>query len=99
MTSTNKNDVLWHAAKAAIDRKLAATADLGQPNTEEARRRARLHTLLPIFRNVRADRTCRRSRHAQKSARQNRSPRRPRWRRANAAVAQRALDLTRPAAA
>jgi moderate conductance mechanosensitive channel len=45
-------DVLWHAAKAAIDNKLAATADLGQPNSEEARRRARLHTLLPIFRNV-----------------------------------------------
>jgi small-conductance mechanosensitive channel len=45
-------DVLWHAAKAAIDSKLAATAALGQPNTEEARRRARLHTLLPIFRNV-----------------------------------------------
>jgi len=45
-------DVLWHAAKAAIDVKLAATADLGQPNSEEARRRARLHTLLPIFRNV-----------------------------------------------
>jgi small-conductance mechanosensitive channel len=45
-------DVLWHAAKAAIDSKLAATAELGQQNTEEARRRARLHTLLPIFRNV-----------------------------------------------
>jgi moderate conductance mechanosensitive channel len=45
-------DVLWHAAKAAIDSKLAATAELGQPNSEEARRRARLHTLLPIFRNV-----------------------------------------------
>jgi len=45
-------DVLWHAVKAAIDSKLAATADLGQPNSEEARRRARLHTLLPIFRNV-----------------------------------------------
>jgi small-conductance mechanosensitive channel len=45
-------DVLWHAAKAAIDLKLAQTADLGQPNSEEARRRARLHTLLPIFRNV-----------------------------------------------
>jgi small-conductance mechanosensitive channel len=45
-------DVLWHAAKAAIDRKLAQTADLGQPNSEEARRRARLHTLLPIFRNA-----------------------------------------------
>jgi moderate conductance mechanosensitive channel len=45
-------DVLWHAAKAAIDNKLAATTELGQPNSEEARRRARLHTLLPIFRNV-----------------------------------------------
>ena len=45
-------DVLWHAAKAAIDSKLAQTADLGEPNSEEARRRARLHTLLPIFRNV-----------------------------------------------
>jgi small-conductance mechanosensitive channel len=45
-------DVLWHAVKAAIDSKLAQTADLGQPNSEEARRRARLHTLLPIFRNV-----------------------------------------------
>ena len=45
-------DVVWHAAKAAIDTKLAETADLGEPNSEEARRRARLHTLLPIFRNV-----------------------------------------------
>ena len=45
-------DLLWHAMKTAIDRKLAGTADLGQPNTDEARRRARLRTLLPIFRNV-----------------------------------------------
>jgi moderate conductance mechanosensitive channel len=45
-------DVLWHAAKAAIDKKLAETAEVGQPNSEEARHRARLHTLLPIFRNV-----------------------------------------------
>ena len=45
-------DVLWHATKTAIDRKLAEIEDLGQPNTDEARRRARLHTLLPIFRNV-----------------------------------------------
>jgi small-conductance mechanosensitive channel len=45
-------DVLWHAARAAIDKKLAEIADLGQPNTDEARRRARLRTLLPIFRNV-----------------------------------------------
>jgi small-conductance mechanosensitive channel len=45
-------DVLWQAARAAIDKKLAEIADLGQPNTDEARRRARLRTLLPIFRNV-----------------------------------------------
>jgi moderate conductance mechanosensitive channel len=45
-------DVLWHATKTAIDRKLAEVEDLGQPNTDEARRRARLHTLLPIFSNV-----------------------------------------------
>jgi moderate conductance mechanosensitive channel len=45
-------DVVWHAAKAAIDSKLARAADLGQPNSEEARRQARLRTLLPIFRNV-----------------------------------------------
>jgi small-conductance mechanosensitive channel len=45
-------DLLWHATKAAIDRKLAEVEDLGQPNTDEARRRARLRTLLPIFRNV-----------------------------------------------
>jgi moderate conductance mechanosensitive channel len=45
-------DVFWHATKAAIDRKLADSADLGLPNTDEARRRARLRTLLPIFRNI-----------------------------------------------
>jgi small-conductance mechanosensitive channel len=45
-------DFLWHAAKAALDRKLAEVADVGQPNTDEARRRARLRTLLPIFRNI-----------------------------------------------
>jgi moderate conductance mechanosensitive channel len=45
-------DFLWHAAKAALDRKLAEVADIGQPNTDEARRRARLRTLLPIFRNI-----------------------------------------------
>ncbi|HEY1258835.1 MAG TPA: mechanosensitive ion channel family protein [Stellaceae bacterium] len=45
-------DVLWQATKAAIDRKLAGAADPGVPNTDEARRRARLRTLLPIFRNV-----------------------------------------------
>jgi small-conductance mechanosensitive channel len=45
-------DVLWSAAGAAIDRKLAETAELGEPNIDEARRWARLRTLLPIFRNV-----------------------------------------------
>jgi small-conductance mechanosensitive channel len=45
-------DFLWQATKTAIDRKLAEAADVGQPNTEEARRRARLRTLLPIFRNI-----------------------------------------------
>jgi moderate conductance mechanosensitive channel len=45
-------DVLWHAMKAAIDRKLAEAADPGQPNTDEARKRARMRTLLPIFRNI-----------------------------------------------
>jgi len=45
-------DVLWHAIKAAIDRKLTEAAAPGLPNTDEARKRARLRTLLPIFRNI-----------------------------------------------
>ena len=45
-------DVVWHTASAAIDRKLTEVGDLGQPNTDEARRRARIRTLLPIFRNI-----------------------------------------------
>jgi moderate conductance mechanosensitive channel len=45
-------DMLWQATKAAIDCKLAEAAEPGLPNTEEARRRARLRTLLPIFRNI-----------------------------------------------
>ena len=45
-------DFLWQAMKTAIDRKLAEAADAGQPNTDEARRRARLRTLLPICRNI-----------------------------------------------
>jgi moderate conductance mechanosensitive channel len=45
-------DFLWHAAKTAIDRTLAEAAELGHPNSDEARRRARLRTLLPIFRNI-----------------------------------------------
>jgi small-conductance mechanosensitive channel len=45
-------DFIWHVAKAAIDAKLAETAEPGLATTDEARRRARLRTLLPIFRNV-----------------------------------------------
>jgi moderate conductance mechanosensitive channel len=45
-------DVLWHAIKAAIDRKLLEAGDPGLANTDEARRRARMRTLLPIFRNI-----------------------------------------------
>jgi moderate conductance mechanosensitive channel len=45
-------DVFWQILRAAIDTKLAETVDLGQPNSEEARRHARMQTLLPIFRNV-----------------------------------------------
>jgi moderate conductance mechanosensitive channel len=45
-------DFIWHVARAAIDSKLAETADLGLPNTDRARRQARMRTLLPIFRNI-----------------------------------------------
>ena len=45
-------DVAWHMAKAAIDRKLAESADPAAPDSDEARRQARLRTLLPILRNV-----------------------------------------------
>jgi moderate conductance mechanosensitive channel len=45
-------DFLWQAVKTTIDRKLAEVADLGLSNTDEARRRARMRTLLPIFRNI-----------------------------------------------
>jgi small-conductance mechanosensitive channel len=45
-------DVLWHAIKAAIDHRLAEAADPALPNTDEARKRARMRTLLPIFRNI-----------------------------------------------
>jgi small-conductance mechanosensitive channel len=45
-------DLVWQMAKAAIDGKLAGAVDAGPPNTDEARRRARLRTLLPIFRNL-----------------------------------------------
>jgi moderate conductance mechanosensitive channel len=45
-------DFIWHVAKAAIDIKLAQTGEPGLATTDDARRQARLRTLLPIFRNV-----------------------------------------------
>jgi small-conductance mechanosensitive channel len=45
-------DFAWQIIKAVIDGKLAETKDLGPPNTDEARRRARTQTLLPVGRNV-----------------------------------------------
>ena len=45
-------DFAWHLLAAWIDCKLFEAREPGQPDTEEARRRARLRTLLPILRNV-----------------------------------------------
>ena len=45
-------DFVWHLAKTAIDSRLQTTEELGPAETDEARRRARLRTLLPILRNV-----------------------------------------------
>lgn len=45
-------DFAWHALKALIDRKITEVQEPGQPHSEEARRRARLRTLLPILRNL-----------------------------------------------
>jgi moderate conductance mechanosensitive channel len=45
-------DVLWRIVRTAIDSRLAANSVLEQLNSNEARRIARLHTLLPIFRNL-----------------------------------------------
>ena len=45
-------DFAWHVMKTVIDRRLAEAQNLGEPNTEDARRRARPRTLLPILRNV-----------------------------------------------
>ena len=45
-------DFAWHVMKTVIDRKLAEAQNLGEPNTEDARRRARMRTLLPILRNI-----------------------------------------------
>ncbi len=45
-------DFAWHVLKTLIDRKLIEAQDLGRPDTDEAHRKARLRTLLPILRNV-----------------------------------------------
>ena len=45
-------DFLWRLARALIDRKLTSAAPADNLEAEEARRRARLRTLLPILRNV-----------------------------------------------
>jgi len=45
-------DFAWHVMKALIDRKLGETQAAGQVDEEDARRRARLRTLLPILRNM-----------------------------------------------
>jgi len=45
-------DIVWQVVRAAIDIRLATSADPTQLNTAEGRQSARLHTLLPIFRNL-----------------------------------------------
>jgi small-conductance mechanosensitive channel len=45
-------DFAWHVLKTVIDRKLGEAAVQGQAHSEEARRRARVRTLLPIVRNM-----------------------------------------------
>jgi small-conductance mechanosensitive channel len=45
-------DFAWNVLRALIDRKLAEAQDPGEPDTDEAHRRARIRTLLPILRNV-----------------------------------------------
>ncbi|MBB5576769.1 MULTISPECIES: mechanosensitive ion channel family protein [Rhizobium] len=45
-------DLLWHLSKTYINGKLSASAPLVNDSEEMRARRARLHTLLPIFRNI-----------------------------------------------
>ena len=45
-------DFAWHVTKALIDRKLAEAQTAGLPDTDAARRKSRLRTLLPILENV-----------------------------------------------
>jgi small-conductance mechanosensitive channel len=45
-------DFVWRLARALIDTKIAQAMLAGEIDSEEARRRARLRTLLPILRNM-----------------------------------------------
>ncbi|HSE78685.1 MAG TPA: mechanosensitive ion channel family protein [Alphaproteobacteria bacterium] len=45
-------DFAWHVLKTWIDRTLATTQDTAGEDVQEARRRARIRTLLPIMRNA-----------------------------------------------
>jgi small-conductance mechanosensitive channel len=45
-------DFVWRLARALIDHKIASAIGAGDIDSEEARRRARLRTLLPILRNM-----------------------------------------------
>jgi moderate conductance mechanosensitive channel len=45
-------DFAWHFARAWIDRRLLEASAAAQVEGDEARRRARLRTLLPIFKNL-----------------------------------------------
>ncbi len=45
-------DLAWHVMKALIDRRMSESQETGLPATDEARRRQRIRTLLPIVRNM-----------------------------------------------
>jgi len=45
-------DFLWQLAKTLLDRQISIAQTMGEPGSPEARRGARLRTLLPIVRNV-----------------------------------------------
>jgi len=45
-------DFAWHLVRAMIDRKLAEARAHDEPDSDDARRQARLRTLLPILRNI-----------------------------------------------
>ncbi|MDL2400196.1 mechanosensitive ion channel family protein [Rhizobium mayense] len=45
-------DLLWHLSKTYINAKLSASMPLDSDSEELKSQRARLHTLLPIFRNI-----------------------------------------------